>query len=201
MRVPENFEYVISHLYPRVSAKVKEDIASWMTPSMREKYGDQLSSFEFSEQDQKELILNHCFSPAHFVRYCSILQDGIWVVYVNTHRNRMPFFTSDNPVLVEGVGKKRTGLFQNGFAKPSTCIFYPLSPSIAVQVFSRQGIVGLTDDKYDGKLIPLSEQKFILRKNILIMEQAYHHSFIPQPFFDEIASNLQKETTKTSLSS
>ena len=66
--------------------------------------------------------------------YCDVLQAGVWVVYDNTLYNTTPFVTSDNPVLVEGVGKAATGLFSNGLANPATCIFYPISPSIAVSL-------------------------------------------------------------------
>ena len=89
---------------------------------------------EFSEQGQKELMFNHTFEPANFDRYCDVLQAGVWVVYDNTLYNTTPFVTSDNPVLVEGVGKAATGLFSNGLVNPATCIFYPISPSIAVSL-------------------------------------------------------------------
>ena len=143
---------------------------------------------ELSEKDQIELLLNHSFEPANFDRYCKALQDGVWVVYVNMHRDTMPFLTSDNPTLVERVGSKETGLFRNGLANPATCIFYPLSPGIAVAIYSRKGIVGVVSDGYNGKKIMLGELKYIMNKNEKIMSQAYHHSFIPQPLFDAIVS-------------
>ena len=144
---------------------------------------------EISVQGQKELILNHAFAPENFERYCGILQDGVWLVYVNTQRSYMPFLTSDNPVLVEGIGKKETGLFQNGLANPATCIFYPLSPGIAVAIYSRDGILGLVADEYDGRKIMLDELKYIMDKNVKVMSQAYHHSFIPQPLYNTIVNS------------
>lgn len=100
----------------------------------------------------------------------------------------MPFLTSDNPVLVEGIGKAEIGLFANGLANPTTCIFYPLSPEIAVAIYNKRGIMGVLYDEYDGRKLLLSETKFIIDKNTKIMEQAYHHCFIPQPLFDVIVS-------------
>lgn len=188
MRIPESIDYVKTVLYPRVSAQVKEDMISAFPPAFVEKYREQIMNTEFSEQDQKELILNHSFEPTNFDRYCDVLQAGVWVVYVNSRRDTMTFLTSDNPVLVEGIGRKETGLFQNGLANPSTCIFYPLSPRIAVAIYSREGILGLVADEYDGRKIMLDEPKYILDKNIKIMAQAYHHSFIPQPIIDAIVS-------------
>ena len=141
---------------------------------------------EFPEQYQKELVLNHSFEPANFDRYCKVLQDGVWVVYTNMHRDTTPFLTSDNPVLVEGIGKTETGLFRNGLANPATCIFYPLSPGIAVAIYSRQGIWGAVADEYDGRKVLLDELKYIMSRNINIMAQAHRHSFIPQPLYDAV---------------
>lgn len=188
MRIPESIDYVTGHIYPRVSKQVKKEVASALPQFMLDKHGEQLRNMEFSEQYQKEFVLNHTFEPKNFDRYCKILQDGIWLVYVNTQRSYMPFITSDNPVLVEGIGKEKTGMFRNGLANPATCIFYPLSPGIAVVIYSRQGILGIVSDEYDGKKVMLGELKYIMNKNIKIMSQAYHHSFIPQPLFDAIVS-------------
>ena len=134
-------------------------------------------------------MFNHSFEPVNFDRYCDVLQAGVWVVYVNMHRDTMPFLTSDNPVLVEGVGSKDTGMFPNGLGNATTCIFYPLSPGIAVSIYSRKGIMGLVADEYDGRKILLDEEKYIMSRNIKIMAQAHCHSFIPQPLYDEIMKN------------
>lgn len=189
MRIPSSLNYMKNQLYPRVSKQVKKDVALSLPWFMYEKYKSQLEDMEFSEQDQKELLLNHAFDPKNFERYCSLLQEGIWVVCVNIHRNTVPFITSDNPVLVESARNKETGMFRNGLADPGTCIFYPLSPSIAVAIYSRQGIVSRVADKYDGRKILVDEIKYIVRKNIKIIEQAYHHSFIPQPLYDVLCDS------------
>ena len=181
MRVPESIDYVKNVLYPRVSVQVKEDLISALPPAFVEKHMEQIMSTEFSEQEQKELMFNHSFEPVNFDRYCDVLQAGVWVVYVNMHRDTMPFLTSDNPVLVEGVGSKDTGMFPNGLGNATTCIFYPLSPGIAVSIYSRKGIMGLVADEYDGRKILLDEEKYIMSRNIKIMAQAHCHSFIPQP--------------------
>ena len=187
MRIPKSIDYVKTVLYPRVSAQVKEDLVSTLPPAFFEKHREQIMNTEFSEQDQKELVLNHSFEPVNFDRYWKVLQDGIWVAYLNTRWDTMPFLTSDNPVLLEGVGSKETGMFRNGLANPATCIFYPLSPGIAVAIYSRQGILGLAADEYDGRKVLLDELKYIMSRNVNIMAQAHRHSFIPQPLYDEIA--------------
>ena len=191
MRIPESIDYMKNKLYPRVSAQCKKELISKLPAAFAEMHKEQIMSTELSEQDQKELMFNHSFAPENFKRYCEVLQAGVWMVYVNMRRDIMPFLTSDNPVLVEGAGGKNTGLFRNGLANPATCIFYPLSPKIAVAISSKRGIMGSVADKYDGKKFLLDDLKYITNKNTQIMTQAYHHSFIPKPLFDEIANGAK----------
>lgn len=188
MRVPSSVAY-IKEIYPRIEKAVKDSVIAAIPDSLMAKYKPKIQNIKFDEQWQKEQFFNHSFAPENFDRYCSLMQDRIWVVYVNTQRDNMPFATSDNPVLVEGFGKKELGLFHNGLANPSTCIFYPISPTIAVASYSRAGIMSVVADELDGRKFFLGELKYIMDKNIKIMEQAHHHSFIPQPLFDAIANS------------
>lgn len=188
MRVPSSVAY-IKEIYPRIEKAVKDSVITAIPDSLMAKYKPKIQNIKLDEQWQKEQFFNHSFAPENFDRYCSLMQDRIWVVYVNTQRDNMPFATSDNPVLVEGVGKKELGLFHNGLANPSTCIFYPISPTIAVASYSRAGIMSVVADELDGRKFFLGELKYIMDKNIKIMEQAHHHSFIPQPLFDAIANS------------
>ena len=186
MRIPESIDYMKNKLYPRVSAQCKKELISKLPAAFAEMHKEQIMSTELSEQDQKELMFNHSFAPENFKRYCEVLQAGVWMVYVNMRLDIMPFLTSDNPVLVEGAGGKNTGLFRNGLANPATCIFYPLSPGIAVAIYSRQGILGAVADEYDGRKVLLDELKYIMSRNVNIMAQAHRHSFIPQPLYDAV---------------
>lgn len=186
MRIPDTFDYVTSQIYPRASKKVKETVVTTLPKFLLKKYGNQLKNIGFTKQYQKELLLNHAFEPENFERYCRIIQEGIWVVYFNIHRDTIPFITSDNPVLVEMIGSKDTGLFHNGLANPTTCIFYPLSPGVAVAIYSKQGFLAAVKDKYDARKVLLDDLKYIIIKNINIMAQAYHHSFFPHPFYDAV---------------
>ena len=188
MRIPSSFDYV-KGIYPRIEKEVKERALSIIPTSLMSKYESKIKEISLDEQWQKEQFFNYAFAPENFDRYCNLMLDRIWVVYVNKHRDIMPFLTSDNPVLLEGVGKKDIGLFQNGLVDPATCIFYPISPVIAVASYSRDGIISVAAEKLDGRKLMLDELEFIIDKNTKIMEQAYHHSFIPQPLFDAIFNN------------
>ena len=169
--------------------EIKERILSTLPKDLKKKYEQKVRDFKLDEQSQKEIYLNYTFAPENFDRYCSYLQDQIWILYVNTERRTMPFVTSDNPVLVEGIGNPEVGLFQNGLANPTTCIFYPLSPSIAVAIYSKHGLLKAIQELGNSKVL-LDEMDFIIGQNIKIIEQAHNHSFIPQPLFEEIDKAL-----------
>lgn len=188
MRVPSSVDYTKT-IYPRIEKEVKDRARSVIPASLLSTYTQKINDCKLNEQEQKELFLNSSFNSEHFDKYCSLLQERIWVVYINTQRKCMPFVTSDNPVLVEGIGKKEIGLFKNGLSNPATCIFFPITPGIAVASYSKFGIVGVAADDLDGKRILIDELGFIMDKNIKIMDQAYQHSFIPQPFYDEIMND------------
>ena len=119
MRIPSSFDHV-KDIYPRIEKEVKEQVLSIIPTSLMSKYESKIKKISLGEQWQKEQFLNHSFDPVNFDRYCRLLQDRIWVVYVNTLRTVIPFVTSDNPVLVERVGTSEIGLFHNGLANPAT---------------------------------------------------------------------------------
>lgn len=118
----------------------------------------------------------------------------------------MPFITSDNPVLFERFFSDKKGLFVNGISDPFSCIFFPLSPSIAIINYSCAGLMFLADPQFDfndpecgktvsniydlmdGKTQMLNDEKFIGNKNIAIMDQAFRFSFIPQPLYSIVES-------------
>ena len=185
LRIPDSIDYVEKQIYPTISRQVKEAFLSTFPQSQ----SDQIQNIEFSKPKIKELLLNKSFANENFKRYCHILQEGFWLVFVNTQCDLFPFATSDNPVLVESIySGSKTGLFDNGLANPYTTIFYPLSPTIAIAIYSRQGLFAPVADIYDGKRMALDDVKFILYKNSKIFEQAYQYSFLPQPLFESVTN-------------
>lgn len=181
MRVPSSIDYM-KNIVERTEKKLFDNMLPVIPDSLLKECKHIVQLMTSDTQWQKEIFFNHSFEPENFQKYCQLLQERIWVVYVNSLRCQMPFTTSDNPVLVESVAKKTLGFFKNGLADPSTCIFYPLSPTIAVANYCRNGIM----EKYDGETLLLDDLKFILDRNNKIIQQAYQHSFFPQPLFEKV---------------
>lgn len=185
LRVPNSFDYVNNHIFPKSKADIIEQIKrSSVSRKARSKLKN-IDNFQLPITTQKEIYLNTSFDENRFNRYISILSQRIWVILVNTISNALPYITSDNPVLVENLAHSDLiGIFPNGLQSPTTCLFFPLSPSIAVANYSDRGIFSYSASKLDGKIQLISDVRYIVERNQHIMDQAYKHSFIPQPFFD-----------------
>lgn len=187
MRVPESIAQVKS-IYVRTIDNVKKEAMSALPKVLLDKYGDKIQNMNFSEQWQKEQFLNHSFSPENFGRYCKLLENRIWVVYVNALSEDMPFVTSDNPVLVEGIGRNTIGLFHNGLADPATCILFPISPSIAIASYSKSGFIGIAAEELNGKKLIIDDLPYIMDKNIKIIDQSFRHAFVPQVLYNKLTA-------------
>ena len=83
------------------------------------------------------------------------------------------------------------GLLCNGLANPGTCVFYPLSPTVAVAIYSRLGIIGDSIKQCDGRKMILKDLNYIGQQNIKIIAQAYYHSFLPYPLYDLILYDME----------
>lgn len=187
MRIPDSVEY-IKTLYKRVIPEIKAEAIRALPKVIRDKYEKKIANWDWTDQWKKEQFFNHTFNPENFERYCKVLHNRLWIIYVNDVRHSVPFVTGDNPVLIEGIGKTETGLFNNGLIASTTCIFFPVTPSIAIANYSKQGFFSPVADDMDGKKIIIGENDipFILDRNMKIIAQSYKHSFISQPFYDEL---------------
>ncbi len=185
MRVPSSvyfFKESIQKIYTRVATPYLSIFSKKMVDDLE----DKIQSIVFSEQWQKEQFLNHSFDQNRFMWYCSILQKRLWVVYLNLCEAEMSFITSDNPVLVEGVGKAEVGLFSNGLISPRTCIFFPITPKLAVANYSPNGIMRLAEHDIRDRVIAIKELSFVMDKNLKIIKQAHQHAFFPKQLYDVI---------------
>lgn len=186
MRVPQSLN-AANDIYHNTGERAKYELLNSLPINLREIYGDQILNFKLTPQWIKENFFNMMFDPNNFNYICSILCERTWVVYVNTHKTDMPFVTSDNPVLVESMNSKTTGIFNNGLSNVTTSIFFPLTPTIAVASYTpNNAFLELIKYRIKDTKIVIDDIPFVMSKNIRIMDQAFRHSFIPQPMFSNL---------------
>ncbi len=188
LRIPESLNYVIKDLYPQVSTNTKNRVYLEFPDFITNKYKSEIDAFQMSEQNIKEGYFNFIFTEEHFNNYVEILKQRFWLILINSIGNELPFITSDNPVLIENITNHDSiGLFKNGLQNPSTILYFPITPSIAVVNYSNNGIFSAIASKRNGSVYRVEESKFIINKNIRVMNNAYAHTFIPQPLFSRIS--------------
>ena len=189
MRVPQNINYV-KEIYPRIAKETKEETLSTLPKELLKKYGKQIRGLVLSDQKLKEISLNHSFEPETFETYCSAIRDHTWIVYVNCSKDpALMFLTCDNPVLVESIDGKSIGLFKNGLVRPTTCFFFPLTPWIAIAIYSK---TISAFQPLDGHKIYLDDAEFIIGRNTRLVQQAYKHTFFPLPFYNALLEEQER---------
>lgn len=184
MRVPENMDYV-NRKYPEISNRVKTDFVKRFPKNRQGRVKNAVAKAELSPEKLKEIYLNRAFDRGLFEYGCDILKQKTWVAYYNSISDIMPFVTSDNPVIIIDNVNDKKGLFQVGINSSCSIIYFPLSPKVAIQVFSN---IDSSIASLDGKKNNLDDISFIMNMNRLIFEQAYQHAFLPKSLLDEAIS-------------
>ena len=88
---------------------------------------------KYEKADFQRLHTNELldFKMANF--YANLLSDRNWVFLIN--HTDLPFFTSDNPAIF--INNSRKNVQNLSPASPETTFFIPLSPQIAIELYSK----------------------------------------------------------------
>lgn len=210
-RVPNSLEF-IKRIHDRTRSEIKKELLPMFSEDRKEQFLEAFERVKLSPQQQKELFFNRSFDPKRFDMYCRILKKRLWSVLYNTRSNLMPFVTSDNPVLVENLFTGSQNFFDTGLLNSGTIFFYPITKEIAITNFSLDGLhyilslratsefgeeyywpPSVTADMLADKLFFIEDDKYVMYKNQLVLNQAYKHGFLPQPLYDEIKKAERQE--------
>lgn len=117
-----------------------------------------------------------------------ILANKVWAVYYNN--SVIPFFTSDNPVLMYNIVTHSIDYEDNGIGRNDSIIFFPLTGKILVQLLSPALFLNSADG-IDSKRIVLKNKdlKFITGINVLQLEHSSYQSFMHPQFLYEIEND------------
>lgn len=189
-RIPASFEY-IHQLFPAAKKQLITKIQDMYPNPVASMLVNNVKQVEYQPVWGKEIFLNYVFDPVNFEKYCSILRSRVWVVYANIYEQSMPFITSDNPVLIDGLNSGDQGIFENGLSSQFTCVHFPITPSIVIGNYPSDIFGPGGKSKLDGKKIVLDDLNFILKVNMKLQEQAFKHFFIPKSLFDFLENQEQ----------
>ena len=121
-------------------------------------------------------------------KWAKILTNKVWVVYYNN--SVIPFFTSDNPVLLYNIETHSIDYEDNGIGRNDSIISFPITGKILVQLFSPALFLNSADG-IDSKRIVLKNKdlKFITGINVLQLEHSSYQSFMHPQFLHEIEND------------
>lgn len=188
LRVPENISWAYKE-YPSMVKEFKKDFLQSCPKEYRALFAKIIDGYSLTKDDLKELYLNRFFTDDNIDRLSILLKDKVWIVYYNTISDTMPFVTSDNPIIVYDNCNQVEGIYHVGFANKTSTFFIPLSPKVAIAIYSN--LDPDTLGKIDGEICYLDEMKYICSMNLRIMGQAYKHSFLPEPLYAELTQKQQ----------
>lgn len=175
LRVPGFFEFGFKKS-EEIMKKTKEELIEVFKEIAPDKV-PVVEKVEFSDTQQKDIMLSEMFDAERFTGYCEILKRKTWIVYYNLNAKDTPFITCDNPVLVTNRNGSKIGLFVNGLIQKETSIFFPVSPSVLIAIYSPTAILGGISFLDGQKINLINEQKFIKWINELLICQAFRYVF------------------------
>ena len=126
----------------------------------------------------KDIILSGITDDERLQKYADILRNRVWIVLYN--KTSMPFYTSDNPVIMYNTSLKSVSYANVGIARNDTMLYFPISNRIMILILPGM----LPSDKLklhlDGKRVNLLEDelKFIMSVNMMQLEHASKDSFM-----------------------
>lgn len=131
---------------------------------------DLLQNFKFDEEFFKSIALPAMNDPDRIERFIEVLMDKIWVIYKNKNHRVFPFATSDHPVIMYDTLSGSIDMSDNGLAKQSTIILYPLSRDVLVALYP-SNIWFSVMIEYNDKMFVLEDSTMVMNINRLQYEQ------------------------------
>lgn len=159
-------------------------------------YGDYLSDEQVAAINRINIdrnflmdnVLINITDDRRLEKRTKILANKVWVVYYNN--SVIPFFTSDNPVLLYNIETHSIDYEDNGIGRNDSIISFPLTGRILVQLFSPALFLNSANG-IDSKRIVLENKdlKFIIGNNLLQIEHSSYQSFMHPQFLYEIEND------------
>lgn len=196
---------IISFQYSRIPAFLDphlkkgvvlgKELKEWVLQT----YGHLMSLEQFTRVSQmridldiiKDYVLDSISSNERIDKYSEILMERIWAVYYNN--TSIPFFTSDNPVIMYNFRSNSISYSETGIARADTIIYFPISSRIMVQLFP-SNLLNRSREKIDGFRLCLGKRdlNFVTGVNTLQMNHASSETYM-DPLFLEIVKCYDKE--------
>lgn len=153
------------------------DKAKTLFGSLNNEQNKLLEAFASDEYYFKRTVMDVTLDSERITKYARILFNRDILVY--RIQGNMEFITSDNPVMFINSITKNARPFTNGLKKPTTIVYYPISPKLLLSAVHPSAYFGALSNQ-DCQLIDLDACKeigFITSINKKQICQCYQHAF------------------------
>jgi hypothetical protein len=153
------------------------DKAKTLFGSLNNEQNKLLEAFASDEYYFKRTVMDVTLDSERIAKYAGILCNRDILVY--RIQGNMEFITSDNPVMFINSITKNARPFTNGLIKPTTIVYYPISPKLLLSAVHPSAYFGVLSNQ-DCQLIDLDACKeigFITSINKKQICQCYQHAF------------------------
>lgn len=153
------------------------DKAKTLFGSLNNEQNKLLEAFASDEYYFKRTVMDVTLDSERITKYARILFNRDILVY--RIQGNMEFITSDNPVMFINSITKNARPFNNGLKKPTTIVYYPISPKLLLSAVHPSAYFGVLSNQ-DCQLIDLDACKeigFITSINKKQICQCYQHAF------------------------
>ena len=190
LRVPDFLDVKIRQM-PSMFRQIKKEFLAQNKGKVSKEIEHKIKVFDYPSSKRKDLILSTINAEDRLSMYVDVLSSKLWIMYYNPYYTKVPFITSDNPVVAINIDSKSINRKDNGINNNKTVIFFPLSPSVAVAIYPTP-IKNLAPQIDGGKRI-LSEtnHKLILNINTRIAEQRYKEVFVPLYIYEQLFKEIR----------
>ena len=184
-RVPSFFKTKVAK-GPNICKEVKKEVIEKYNSLISKEQKYIIESFEPEKDFAKNVILETISAGDYLNKFIDVLKEGVFLLYYN--ETELPFYTSDNPVVLYNYMTKSLKYIDNGIANSSTIIYYPLSPKVMLRVVPKgYKLLGL--DIIDGSVYVLKTNvkdfSFVCTVNDLQIEHATSEVYIPPQFLED----------------
>ena len=174
-----------------------ESIIKQIQPYLEKHVGNRFTdivSAATNADNVKDIIFSGITDEVRLQKYADILRNRIWIALYN--QTYMPFFTSDNPVIMYNINLKSVEYADVGIAKQDTMLYFPISSRIMIQILPNAILSDELKADLDGKRILLSENElgFIMSVNMMQMTHASKDTFMEPDHLSYIKANFDNNS-------
>ena len=144
-----------------ITTNIIDGIKYSLNQRLSKEQTDVLNKYRKNENFVYSLALEHWNSKKFIRKATNMLMDKAWIIHKNLHYKKVPFVTSDTPVILYNFYTNKVGFESNGLIKEGTIIYYPINKELLVALYPKSKSL----EKHNNKIDFLNDNSFVMNFN------------------------------------